>query len=96
MLTYSEVCNDTNDSEWLSFIEEVYPWIDTTLFRLKLEAHESASWRGHTLEWQDNSGYRATGTCTKCGKQVVCLTRPAPNQIDIGGEAVGLNCREEN
>jgi hypothetical protein len=59
---------------------------------LKESAAESATWRGHSLIWEYFSNENALGTCRTCGAEVQCLLHPAPNQIDIGGEAVALNC----
>lgn len=36
--------------------------------------------------------YMRYGVCKKCAKQVHLNPTPAPNEIDIGGEAVALNC----
>ena len=35
---------------------------------------------------------RQIGVCTVCVKSVHLITHPAHNEIDIGGEAVALNC----
>jgi hypothetical protein len=35
----------------------------------------------------------STNVCTKCGKYVQVCTKPQPNEIDIGGTAVALNCK---
>ncbi len=67
------------------------------LITLIKRAQHSASTRGHRLRWvKYKNGLEpeyATGTCIKCGKQVQCLTWPQPNEINIGGEAVALNCK---
>ena len=34
-----------------------------------------------------------TGTCRKCDMTVHLYTHPAPNGVEIGGEAVALNCK---
>jgi len=65
--------------------------------RLKRSARESASWRGHTLgrfsfNVTRNGRATACAECTRCKMWVGVDTRPAPNGIDIGGEAVALNC----
>ena len=63
---------------------------------LKAQATESATFRGHTLVWAAPwHGERAStqrGTCQHCGKEVDINTRPTPNGIDIGGEAIALGC----
>jgi hypothetical protein len=32
------------------------------------------------------------GVCVRCEAQAVCNAAPVPNDIDISGEAVALNC----
>ena len=65
----------------------------TKLNRLKREARDAAEWRGHTL-----ARFRASDTryhfaqCTQCNQGVSVTLTPRPNEIDIGGEAVALNC----
>lgn len=64
--------------------------------RLKKEAHESATWRGHEIDWGhiyhgEGRSLRA-GSCRKCGRAVMVNTNPPPNGIDIGGEAIALDC----
>lgn len=71
--------------------------------KLRKEALESCNWRGHKMgrfirikhtmngkpierEWQS--------TCKVCGKSVWINIAPLPNQIDICGEAVALNCTD--
>lgn len=67
------------------------------LWKLKIEAMDAASFRGHAvILWQaphhgEHRSYQL-GTCTDCGMQVCINTRPMPNEIDIGGELVALNC----
>ena len=64
--------------------------------RLRLEALESCNWRGHKMErfkyrkWTN----RIVGWsgCKICGKSVNINSNPAPNGIDIVGEAVALGC----
>ena len=63
--------------------------------RLKLSALESCNFRGHTMsrfrrmEFWTNC---AEAICKKCGASVHVDTNPAPNGIDIAGEAVALHC----
>ena len=33
--------------------------------------------------------------CKKCGMQGHAIVHPQPNEIDIGGEIVALDCREK-
>lgn len=59
---------------------------------LMAEATVSAANRGHRLTWaRDASGAHASGVCA-CGRSVIVDTSPPPNGVDIGGEAVALNC----
>lgn len=59
-------------------------------------AEESIKFRGHKLaKWQIYHGEGkslANYECPVCGKGAQCNTRPLPNDIDIGGEAVALGC----
>jgi hypothetical protein len=60
-------------------------------------AQRSTASRGHRMKWGSVYG-RADGPksrnaeCRKCGAFVTVHESPAPNQIDIGGEAVAVNC----
>ncbi len=69
------------------------------LVALKAEATEAASFRGHRLIWcAPWHGERASiqrGICERCGMEVDVCNNPMPNGIDIGGEAVALNCPGE-
>lgn len=65
--------------------------------RLRLEALEACRYHGHDM------GRFVTYTpciryahCKVCDKQVVIDSYPAPNAIDIGGEAVALDCGSES
>lgn len=66
----------------------------TKLKKLQKQALESCVWRGHKmvkwLAYDDNS---ATTHCEICKAYVVVKTNPMPNEIDIGGTAVALNCK---
>jgi len=61
--------------------------------RLRREALESCIYRGHKMRpfsrqyrhWWDSE-------CKDCGMAASINDEPAPNDIDIGGEAVALNC----
>lgn len=67
----------------------------TTLERLRLEALEACHWRGHNMHKFTSHHLHATqrdSWCLTCAKQVTINSRPAPNEIDVGGEAVALNC----
>lgn len=97
MLSYSDVCNDMNDLEWLDFAKQAFPDVDFTLTELIFDADKSARWRKHSINWSVinyEKGY-AYGEC-HCGAWVQCRTNPAPNQIDIGGSAMGINCGDKD
>ncbi|HUV84115.1 MAG TPA: hypothetical protein VMV86_00305 [Methanosarcinales archaeon] len=67
-----------------------------SLIQLKREAIESTTFRGHDMgEWNDV--YKGTSVChcKVCNMQVAVTTNPAPNDIDIGGEAVALGCIDQ-
>lgn len=60
---------------------------------LKQAARKVARSRGHDVyRFIAQSNHSAIASCKKCGMIVVVRTNPAPNDIDISGEAVGLNC----
>ncbi len=61
--------------------------------RLKLEAKESATCRGHRLSrFSHYTPSNAVATCQDCPAEVQVLSQPAPNEIDISGEAVAIDC----
>lgn len=62
---------------------------------LKREAKEASERRGHQMKRYRRREFWGTpyAECAECGMEVDVTTRPAPNQIDIAGEAVALNCR---
>ena len=71
--------------------------LSTTMNRLRRSARESCKWRGHDMTpFKANGNWRPysaqTSVCRKCGMEVAVDAYPAPNGIDIGGEAVALNC----
>lgn len=67
-----------------------------TLQDLMTEAKESCEWRAHIMgTWDVLSSSRATVRCLLCDMEVFVCTDPAPNEIDISGEAVALNCKGE-
>ena len=65
----------------------------TKLRRLQLEALGSCRFRGHRMSrFEHSTPDNAVSSCLDCPATVQVLSHPAPNQIDIGGEAVALNC----
>ena len=67
----------------------------TRFEKLQAQAFNSTSYRGHTLGiwWKQLEKDSQSRTCRTCGMEVVINRAPAPNQINIGGEAVALTCR---
>lgn len=68
----------------------------TRLQRLKHEAQASATWRGHKLARWTNGRRGAYTYCVNCQQQV-SVTDPVmlmPNECEIMGEAIALNCRQ--
>lgn len=66
----------------------------TKLRRLKSEALEACRFRGHKmLPWLTSIGARYHKTqCETCKRFAFVCLRPLPNEVDIFGEAVALNC----
>jgi len=64
--------------------------------RLKREAREGATWRGHKMTpFQPYSPGKFYSGCVRCGRSVSVTLRPLPNEIDIAGEAVAVGCLDE-
>lgn|GEM_PF-4169154 len=71
----------------------------TKLRRLINEAKKSCEFRGHIMKRFTHSvpyngiiwGH-AYSECEACKKSVMCNAKPAPNDIEISGEAVALHC----
>ena len=69
------------------------------LSTLRKSAQRTTRRRGHTMRWRQPFGdatrniYSQMGACRRCGMEVTLHERAAPNQIDIGGEAVALDCK---
>jgi len=66
--------------------------------KLLLEAREATEWRNHTLgkfvpDKPIEQTYTWYAICKVCSMGVQVQMYPAPNGIDIGGEAAALNCR---
>jgi hypothetical protein len=65
----------------------------TRLAKLKQRSLESANWRKHTMSRFKALGqYHHLSTCIACGAEVLVNLKPQPNEIDVGGEAVAVNC----
>lgn len=68
------------------------------LRKMKREAKESAERRGHKMGYFRRVGVSAwEADCKKCSLHVI--VRPtdalAPNECDIAGPAVAVNCKED-
>jgi hypothetical protein len=65
----------------------------TTLEQLRKSALEACKFRGHNMtRFASLHSWAKVADCKKCGMTVFVNSRPAPNGIDISGEAVALNC----
>lgn len=68
----------------------------TKLERLKKDAAKTANWRKHELSrWEHvNNAYvtRACAHCLTCGMVVSVNALPPPNDAEIAGEVVAVNC----
>ena len=67
------------------------------LGQLRNEANKACKVRGHdTMEWSapyhGETRSRQCASCSMCGKEVQITMNPLPNEIEVGGEAVALNC----
>ena len=63
------------------------------------EIHESAEYRKHPHWFLNNeffSDTHARVTCGKCGLDADANTKPPANGIEIGGELVALNCKDDS
>lgn len=64
------------------------------LILLKQQSQTATEFRSHIMgEWITGE-FNAYALCKICGKSVVVQINPAPNDIDIGGEAVALGCED--
>lgn len=66
----------------------------TRFQKLRKEAREVAAWRGHELNHFVVDQYGAIATCRNCSADVAITLRPMPNEIDIGGSAVAIGCKD--
>ena len=65
-----------------------------TLETLKRKGRVAAQARDHHLGnfMRNQDGTAASAHCQHCNRWVHVNTHPLPNEIDIGGDAVALNC----
>ena len=60
---------------------------------LKCDAGYAAKQRGHVLShWYGDEKY-AVATCVFCGACVSITAKPLPNEIEMGGGAVAVDCK---
>jgi hypothetical protein len=64
----------------------------TKIARLRREARAAAKWRCHRLSRFQRSGNRLYARCGYCGKSVTVVERPLPNECEVMGESVAVNC----
>lgn len=66
------------------------------LYILRWEATTSAFRKGHELRWGEPIKHGArryqNAVCLRCQAEAQIITMPLPNEINIGGTAVALNC----
>lgn len=89
-------CTDWRTEEPINRYQETEPMLKIRSYAsLKRSAARSTAWRGHRMRWSIHHGEHRSivvGVCIRCEMPVSCDTKPQPNGIDIGGEAVALNC----
>jgi len=60
---------------------------------LKASALEACECHGHTMyPWYHYDAGNAVSRCVQCGREVQVLEAPKPNEADIAGPAVAMNC----
>jgi hypothetical protein len=64
------------------------------LDRLMREARKAMRFRGHNpvTDWKEKGRAKLHCCNEGCDMGVWIIVKPLPNEIDIGGEAVALNC----
>lgn len=61
--------------------------------RLRREAHDSTTGRGHVMLKFDHHGpHRCVSQCLYCSAYVVVNSKPWPNQTELCGTALALEC----
>ena len=61
--------------------------------RLKKRALVSATLRSHKIgSFRQVAPGKHRSKCKQCDAQVTVIVNPMPNEIDVGGEMVALNC----
>lgn len=69
-----------------------------SLETLRRDAATTCKWRGHSMRWgkpfeKSSHGHAQQGDCCKCGAWVQVQDYCSANEIDIGGPAIGRECR---
>ena len=65
-----------------------------TMETLKVEAMRTAKSRGHKMtRFSSLDPTKAVSRCQNCGFEVMVNSKPLPSEVDIGGQAVALNCQ---
>ena len=67
------------------------------LSTLKKQAQKATAARGHKMCWNPpfqtpSGGQGQSAECVRCNRWVTLRTQPEPNDIEVGGSAVALNC----
>lgn len=80
-------------------IEYEIKYMELKSANLKAEAIEACQSRDHDmLKWEDDrtpNRIISTTKCKICDKYVQVNTNPLPNEIDISGDALALNCKPQ-
>lgn len=83
--------NDWNRAR--TFAAELNETIEPTFAELQSRAIEGCSTRSHTLgEFEPLSETHSRAHCLDCGMSVDANSKPAPNEIDVSGEACAISC----
>ena len=69
--------------------------------KLKMIARQACTYRGHVLPkgWKNltpRPTRKAHTECLACGMYVQVTRFPAPNEIEVGGSAVAMDCTGRN
>jgi hypothetical protein len=70
------------------FTDKTLNWV-----KLKKDALKSATGRGHSMSGFSRVSDRIVRSkCRNCGREVDVNAKPLPNETNIAGEAVALDC----
>lgn len=68
---------------------------ETKVRKLRSEGKRFAEMRGHKVcRFVSLSPTRSVASCLKCDSEVYVNASPAPNEIDLSGQALALDCWE--